>query len=163
MSHRRLLRRPMGMTLTARRILLGILVLLGLYVGLWATLFPASFYESFPGPFGAWVAADGPYNEHLVRDVGTFNLGLAVASAAAARYRDRGPGLVVAIAWIVYSLPHLGYHLHHLAGLPVVDAVAQTVALSATVVLAVPLLLPLRERPSADPSGAHDAVEAGTR
>ena len=153
----------MGMTLTARRILLWILVLLGLYVGLWATLFPASFYESFPGPFGSWVAADGPYNEHLVRDVGTFNLGLAVASAAATRYRDRGPGLVVAMAWIVYSVPHLGYHLHHLAGLEVVDAVAQVIALSAAAVLAVPLLLPVRETPSAGPSGTRGAVEVGTR
>lgn len=153
----------MGMTLTARRVLLWILVLLGLYVGLWATLFPASFYESFPGFFGSWVAADGPYNEHLVRDVGTFNLGLAVASAAATRYRDRGPGLVVALAWIVYSVPHLAYHLHHLSGLPVVDAVAQVVALSSTAVLAVPLLLPVRERPSADPSAVGGAVAAGTR
>ena len=153
----------MGMTLTARRILLGILVLLGLYVGLWATLFPASFYESFPGPFGSWVAADGPYNEHLVRDVGTFNLGLAVASAAATRYRARGPALVVAMAWIVYSVPHLGYHLHHLAGREVVDAVAQTIALSATVVLAVPLLLPVRETALADASGVRAAVEVGTR
>lgn len=153
----------MGMTPTARRILLGILVLLGLYVGLWATLFPASFYESFPGPFGSWVADDGPYNEHLVRDVGTFNLGLAVASAAAMRYRDRGPGLVVALAWIVYSVPHLAYHLHHLAGLGVVDAVAQVIALSSTAVLAVPLLLPVRERPSADPSGVRGAVAVETR
>ncbi|SDF22411.1 hypothetical protein SAMN05660662_1418 [Blastococcus aurantiacus] len=153
----------MGMTLTARRIPLWILVLLGLYVGLWALLFPASFYESFPGPLGAWVAADGPYNEHLVRDVGAFNLGLAVASAAASRYRERGPGLVVAMAWIVYSVPHLGYHLHHLAGLPVVDAVAQVIALSVTAVLAVPLLLPVRESPSADPTGVRGAFVAGTR
>ncbi|RBY94418.1 hypothetical protein DQ244_03640 [Blastococcus sp. TBT05-19] len=134
----------MGMTPTARRTLLWLLVVLGLYVGLWAAVFPASFYESFPGPFSSWVAADGPYNEHLVRDVGTFNLGLAAASAAAARYRDRRPGLVVALAWIVSSVPHLGYHLHHLTGLGLVDAVAQVVALSLALVLSVPLLLPDR-------------------
>lgn len=153
----------MGMTLTARRILLGILVLLGLYVGLWATLFPASFYESFPGPFGSWVAADGPFNEHLVRDVGTFNLGLAVASAAAARYPDGGPGRVVAIAWIVSAVPHLGYHLHHLAGLPPVDAVAQVIALSAPVVLAAPLLLPVRSSSSTGSSEVRGAAAVGTR
>ncbi len=151
----------MGMTPTARRILLWLLVLLGLYVGLWATFFPASFYESFPGPFSSWVAADGPYNEHLVRDVGTFNLGLAAASAAASRYRERGPGLVVAIAWIVYSVPHLGYHLHHLAGLGAVDAVAQVVALSSTFLLALPLLLPVREVTPADRSAVAGGV--GTR
>ncbi len=153
----------MGMTPTARRILLGVLALLGLYVGLWATVFPASFHASFPGPFSAWVAADGPYNEHLVRDVGTLNLALAAASAAAARYRDRGPGLVVAAAWIVYSVPHLGYHLHHLGGLGAVDAVAQVVALGSTLVLAVPLLLPVRESSPSAPSGIRAVAGAGTR
>ncbi|SDF31280.1 hypothetical protein SAMN05660485_03065 [Blastococcus fimeti] len=153
----------MGMTPTARRILLWILVLIGAYVGLWATAFPASFYESFPGPFSSWVAADGPYNEHLVRDVGTFNLALAAASAAATRYRGRGPGLVVAIAWIVYSVPHLGYHLHHLGALGAVDAVAQVVALGSTLVLAVPLLLPVRATSPSGPSGVRPGAAAGTR
>lgn len=153
----------MGMTPTARRILLGILALLGLYVGLWATAFPASFHASFPGPFSAWVAADGPYNEHLVRDVGTFNLALAAASAMATRYRDRGPAVVVAVAWIVYSVPHLGYHLQHLGGLGAVDAVAQVIALGSTLVLAVPLLLPVRASAPADASGTSRTVAAGTR
>lgn len=145
----------MGMTPSVRRILLWVLVLLGSYVGFWATFFPASFYESFPGPFSSWVAADGPYNEHLVRDVGTFNLALAAASAMATGYRDRGPAVVVALAWIVYSVPHLGYHLNHLGGLGAVDAVAQVVALSSTFVLAVPLLLPDRGSSPADRSGSR--------
>ena len=151
------------MTPTARRILLWILVLSGTYVGLWAAAFPASFHESFPGPFGSWVAADGPYNEHLVRDVGTFNLGLAAASAMAIRYRDRGPGLVVGTAWIVSSVPHLGYHLHHLGGLGAGEAVAQVVALGAPIVLALPLLLPVRGSAPADLSGIRGSVAAGTR
>ncbi len=153
----------MGMTPTARRILLWVLVLLGSYVGLWATFFPASFYEWFPGPFGSWVADDGPYNEHLVRDVGTFNLALAAASAMATRYRDRGPAVVVAVAWIVYSVPHLGYHLQHLGHLGAVEAVAQVIALGSTLVLAVPLLLPVRSSSPAEPSGTSAAVAAGTR
>lgn len=153
----------MAMTPTARRILLWILAALGLYVGLWATVLPASFYESFPGPFSSWVAADGPYNEHLVRNVGTFDLALAAASAAATRYRDRGPGLVVAIAWIVCSVPHLGYHLQHLGGLGAVDAVAQVIALGAPLVLAVPLLLPVRESASVEPTAIRAAAGAGTR
>ncbi|RBY89696.1 hypothetical protein DQ241_08080 [Blastococcus sp. TF02A-30] len=124
--------------------MLWLLVLLGLYVGTWAAFFPASFYESFPGPFSSWIALDGPYNEHLIRDVGTFNLGLAAASAAATRYRDPAPGLVVGLAWIVYSLPHLGYHLRHLDHLGAADVVGQVVSLSSTLVLALPLLLPVR-------------------
>lgn len=129
------------MTLTTRRVLLGSLVVLGLYVGVWAAFRPASFHASFPGPFSAWISMDGPYDEHLIRDVGTFNLGLAAASGLAMRYRDAGPATVVGLAWVVYSVPHLGYHLQHLDHLGVVDVVAQVVSLSSTFVLALPLVL----------------------
>ena len=60
-------------------------------------------------------------------------------------------------------MPHLGYHLHHLGGLPLVDAVAQVIALSSTLVLAVPLLLPVRESRSADASAARGELAVGTR
>ncbi len=46
-------------------------------VGAWAALAPRSFYDDFPGGGRHWVAVDGPFNEHLVRDVGTLNLALA--------------------------------------------------------------------------------------
>ncbi|PRY10528.1 hypothetical protein [Kineococcus rhizosphaerae] len=128
-----------------RRTLLGLLTLLGAYVGIWSAFFPLSFYRSFPGPFGSWISMDGPFNEHLVRDVGTFNLGLAAASAVAARHPGPAPARVVAVAWIVYSVPHLAYHLRHLGHLSTVDAVAQVVSLSSTLVLALPLLLPARQ------------------
>ncbi|WP_432545433.1 hypothetical protein [Kineococcus sp. SYSU DK004] len=147
--------RPAGTTLRERRALLWLLVVLGLYVGIWSAFFPLSFYEEFPGPFSAWIALDGPYNEHLVRDVGTFNLGLAAASAAATRYRDAGPGQVVGLAWVVYSVPHLAYHLQHLGHLGVVDVVGQVVSLSSTLVLALPLLLPERATARADRPGVR--------
>lgn len=51
-------------------------------VGVWAQFFPRAFYERFPG-FGIWVAGDGPYNEHLIRDVGGLNLALAVLALLA--------------------------------------------------------------------------------
>lgn len=127
--------------MTTRRILLGCLVLLGLYVGIWAAFLPASFYASFPGPFSPWIAAGGPFDEHLVRDVGTLNLGLAAASALALRFRDDGPAAVVGFAWVVHSVPHLAYHLQHLGHLGTVDALAQVVSLSSTLVLALPLVL----------------------
>ena len=37
---------------------------------------PAAFYDDFPGLGRMWVAPDGPYNQHLVRDVGELNLAL---------------------------------------------------------------------------------------
>lgn len=56
------------MTILLRRALLIATSAIGAFVGTWAALLPAAFYESFPGiGLGPWVAVDGPYNEHLVR------------------------------------------------------------------------------------------------
>ncbi|KQY59798.1 hypothetical protein ASD11_09720 [Aeromicrobium sp. Root495] len=129
-----------------RRAVLVITAALGLYVGLWAAAAPRSFYDSFPGLGHLWVAVDGPYNEHLVRDVGSLYVALAAASLVAAACRRAEPGRVVGVAWLVFSVPHLGYHLAHLDGFDVVDAVGQVVSLSLTIVLVVPLLVPPRPR-----------------
>ena len=130
-------------TLT-RRAILAVTALIGLYVGGWAAVVPRSFYDSFPGLGSVWVAVDGPYNEHLVRDVGTLYVALAAASIVAAASHRADAGRVVGVAWIVFSIPHLSYHLAHLDGFSVKDVVGQVVALGATVVLAVPLMLPSR-------------------
>lgn len=52
-----------------------------LTVGLWTLLVPRSFYDDCPLPGRNWVSALGPYNEHLVRDVGALNLALGVLLA----------------------------------------------------------------------------------
>lgn len=117
---------------------------IGLYVGLWAAAAPRSFYETFPGLGSVWVVVDGPYNEHLVRDVGTLYVGLAAASVVAAASHRADGGRVIGVAWLVFSIPHLTYHLAHLDGFTVRDVVGQVVALSATVVLAAPLVVPAR-------------------
>jgi hypothetical protein len=86
-------------------------------VGVQAALFPRSFFEDFPLGRG-WVAmTGGPYNEHLVRDVGVLFVALVLVSAWAAWTRQGDRAL--AVAWIVQSVAHLGFHaahLHHLAG-----------------------------------------------
>src|SRR5215203_6156810 len=74
-------------------------------VGLWAQFAPRSFYDDFPGLGRHWISGDGPFNEHLVRDVGGLNLALAVIAVIA---------LVAGIAALVYSLPHAIYHSAHL-------------------------------------------------
>jgi hypothetical protein len=112
------------------------------WVGVWALFFPHGFYRSFPGFGRHWVSVDGPYSEHLVRDVGGLYLALLVVSAATI-WRPTGEALRLAgLAWLVFSGPHLAYHSAHLDGFSTGDAVAQTVALAATVVLAGLLLLP---------------------
>jgi hypothetical protein len=40
-------------------------------IGIWALLAPTSFYSSFPITGHPWVSLLPPYNEHLIRDVGS--------------------------------------------------------------------------------------------
>jgi hypothetical protein len=121
--------------------LLAVLTASAVYVGGWAAAFPRSFYDSFPGLHRVWVAVDGPYNEHLVRDVGAFYLAFAIGGVLAMTWRDRRVTLALAAAWTTFSLPHLGYHLHHLGDLPTADAVGQVAALGGTLVLSTALLV----------------------
>jgi hypothetical protein len=106
-----------------------VLLLSGLVVGLWGTIAPASFFGDFPGAGHQWVSPLGPYNEHLTRNVAGLNLALATLPA---------PEVVRAagVAWFVWSVPHLAYHVAELDRLGPFDAVAQTVTLVLILVLA---------------------------
>lgn len=128
-----------------RRVLLALLAVGFLVVGTWALLFPASFHADFP--LGrAWVALDGPYNEHLVRDVGALQVALGAVAALALR-RPWLTG-VVALATLVFAVPHLAYHATHLHPFGVGDAVAQVAALAVQVLVPVRLLTMGRGWPS---------------
>lgn len=140
------------MTLGLRRGLLWATALIGLYVGGWAAVATRSFYDSFPGLGFIWISIDGPYNEHLINDVGTLNLGFAAATAYAALLRSETAVVTasrtVGIAWVVFSIPHLVYHARHLDGLGTADVLGQVVTVSSTIVLGALLLLgPLPRRP----------------
>lgn len=113
------------------------LVLLGaeaLYQGVWAQFAPRSFYDRFPTSGWGWVASDGPYNEHLVRDVGGLVTALGILALAAALTLSTPVLVTSAVAWLVYAVPHMVYHVSH----PVPKM--QTVNV---VVLASQVLLPL--------------------
>jgi hypothetical protein len=140
-----------------RRVLLGVAAALGVYVGLWAYAAPDSFYRAFPG-FGLhWIDAAGAYDEHLIRDVGAFYLGLAAASAAAAVTRSALPGRVVGLAWAVFGVLHFGFHALHLEG-STVDQVGTLVSLGLSLLLGVVLLFPSR-RPELSERSAAVAPE----
>src|SRR5829696_193477 len=83
-------------------------------VGLWAQFAPRSFYDDFPGLGRHWISGDGPFNEHLVRDVGGLNLALAVIAVIALITSSTVIARVAGIAALVYSLPHAIYHSAHL-------------------------------------------------
>ncbi|HEV7628573.1 MAG TPA: hypothetical protein VGO89_18925 [Streptomyces sp.] len=92
------------------RVALLLLAAAGLYQGVWAQVGPLSFFDRFPGGM-SWVAVDGPYNEHLVRDMGGLVDGLSVVAIVAAWSLSRPLLAANALGWLVYALPHLGYHL----------------------------------------------------
>jgi hypothetical protein len=133
------------------RVLLIVLGAVALELGVWATLAPRSFYDDFPGLGRMWVAVDGPYNEHLVRDFGGLNLALAVLTFAAALSLSLALVRTAAVAWLVWGVPHLVYHARHLDPFSASDKVLNLGALAgavaaALVVLALARPLPLSNR-----------------
>lgn len=133
------------------RVALVVLALTGAVVGVWATFFPRGFYDDFPSAGRVWVAVDGPYNEHLVRDVGALNLALVVVTVVAAVTLARAAVVAAGGAWVVYSLPHLVYHLRHLDVYDTTDKVLNVSALTGVLVLPVIVLVAELRRPSLRP------------
>lgn len=128
------------MTRSRPTVALALLTASAAYVGGWAALGPRSFYDSFPGFHRVWVGVDGPFNEHLVRDVGGLYLALAFAGVAALARPEPVAGVVLGAGWTVFAVVHLGYHLHHLGELPTPDAIGNVVALGGTLALALRVL-----------------------
>ncbi len=118
-----------------------VLAFTGLAIGAWAAFAPRGFFDSFPGLGQTWVAVDGPYNEHLVRDFGALNLALGVVAAAALVSLVRPLVAAAAGAWLAYGVPHVVYHSRHTASLDGPDAIALLSALTFTAALALVVLL----------------------
>src|SRR4051794_30974007 len=131
------------------RIGLAVLAVQTAVLGLWAGFAPRSFYDDFPGLGRMWVSVDGPYNEHLVRDVGWLNLALTVATIWAAVTLARSLVIAVLVAWLVTSVPHLAYHVAHLDGLATGDRVGELASLALAPIVAAGLLaVAARTRPT---------------
>jgi hypothetical protein len=131
-----------GAVSLARRVALVIIAATGVVVGLWALAAPQSFYDDFPGAGRVWVAVDGPFNEHLVRDVGALNLALAFVAVSALVTGSVAVARAAGGAALIYGVPHLAYHATHLDPFDTADAVALVVSLSLSVAAAVVALAP---------------------
>ena len=94
------------------------MLLVVLPVGVWAGVLPGSFFEQFPSFGRAWVSGDGPFNEHLLRDVGSLDLALAVVLAYALVSPTLELVRAAALATLVGSGLHFAYHVAHLDLLP---------------------------------------------
>ena len=118
-------------------------------LGLYALLAPSGFYASFPMGRG-WVAADGPFNEHLLRDFGGLNLALAAVTFAALITMTVTMVRTAAIATLLFGGPHLLYHLAHLGMYSTPDKLGNVIGLALPVLGAVALLIlgSRRRRPS---------------
>jgi hypothetical protein len=126
---------------TAVRVALVGLVVFAAVLGIWAGLVPRAFYDSFPGLGRRWIAGDGPYNEHLIRDVGFLSLALGVVTVAAAVWLTTPIVQATAIAWLVFSVPHLAYHVGHFHEMATIDVVGNAASLGGAVVLALVVLV----------------------
>ena len=115
------------------RPVLVVLVLVHAQLGLWASIAPRSFYDDFPQGARRWVAVDGPFNEHLVRDFGSLNLALTVVLVGALLRPSRWLVRVAALAYLVNAVPHLLYHATHLDVYGSSDKVLNVVSLGMAV------------------------------
>ena len=127
------------------RVGLLILAFQGLLSGVWATASPRGYFDDFPGFGLSWVSPDGPYNEHLMRDYGALNLALGFVALAAAIWLTRALVMTAAIAWIVYSVPHIIYHALNGDPYETSDHVAIVASLFFAPVVAAVVLWSLRE------------------
>lgn len=134
------------MTMAAKRWMAGVLAVAAAYQGVWAAAFPLSFYNDFPGPGLHWVAALGPYNEHLVRDVGALNLALMVLSGWALRRSTQEAMVVTGGAWVIYNAIHFLWHVLHLEAFPAIDKISIVGILGGLLILSVLLMPRVTER-----------------
>lgn len=118
-------------------------------IGVWALVAPHGFYALFPGAGRpGWVAALGPYDQHLVRDVGALNLAFAVLLGIAAARMTRSLVEAALVVAFVAGVPHAVYHLTELGHLPTGDDMVSAGGLVLLAVLPLVLLWAAR-RPAA--------------
>ena len=103
-------------------------------IGLWALLAPRSFYGDFPAGTDGWVNPLGPFDEHLVTDVGALFVALGFLLSFAAVSLRRGTVIAATVTWLIFSVPHFLWHVFNLGPYGAADAVGNTAALAWTVI-----------------------------
>jgi alkylhydroperoxidase family enzyme len=122
-------------------------------IGLWALFAPRSFYDDFPAGTDGWVNQLGPFDEHLVTDVGALFVAIGVLAILAAVSLRRHFVVGSMIAWLLYAVPHFVWHLANLEPLSTSDAIANSITTGGSVLGALAVLALVRAAPLA--SRAH--------
>jgi hypothetical protein len=138
---------------TAIRVGLAILFLDELIVGGWNVISPYTFYTHFPT-----VDLTPPYSEHYARDFGSATLGIALLLGLAFVKPKAHFAIPAALAFSAFAVPHFFYHVSHLEGATVAEAIALTAANAfvALVGIAVILLVVARDRRAASEDSLRD-------
>ncbi|MFN8594196.1 MAG: NAD(P)-dependent oxidoreductase [Thermomicrobiales bacterium] len=124
------------------RVGLAAMTAFALTIGVWQQFAPRSFYDTFPGLGRQWVAVDGPFNEHLIRDIGGTSLAIGVISLYALARPSSGLVRAVAAGFLISQAPHFMYHLAHLGLLASwTDRLWQTVSLLVILLISLMVLL----------------------
>jgi hypothetical protein len=131
----------MKLTNMPLRVGLWFLTLVELIVGVVATLTPRVFYDDVPG-----VSLASPYSEHLMRDVGALNLALAAVIFVATITMEQLMVRTALVAYLVFAIPHLLFHVTHHQHYPTTVAIIETTGLVVAVLLPVGLLALTRGR-----------------
>lgn len=106
-----------------------------LSIGIPATFAPRAFYNHYPF-IGQWVDRLPPYNQHLVTDVGEFELAFGLLFLWSARSRHPALVVPVCVVWALSQTAHTIFHATHLAGFPTADAVGEMLGFFVLVALA---------------------------
>ena len=140
------------------RVLLAFMAVSTGFVGLWALLAPQSFYDDFPGAGRHWVSADGPYNEHLVRDVGGLYVAMTLVAVAAAIVLTRALTRTAAVATLVFAIPHFAYHAAHTDKYSGSDSTATLFSLGVAIVLPIIVLVVVSRPEGGQPRRGSERV-----
>jgi hypothetical protein len=133
----------MKLTNVPLRVGMWFLVFVEFAVGGVATLTPRVFYDDFP-----WVSLAPPFSEHLMRNFGAMNLALGVVSLVAAITMEQLMVRVALVAYLVFAIPHLLFHVTHHRHYPATAAISETTVLVVAALLPLALLALPGERPS---------------
>lgn len=93
--------------------LLALMAVPNVITGAWGVLWPAHWYEHFPGWAPRLVAAHPPFNGHLVSDAAAGVLALGVAALVPLVWRHRDVTLTAMIVVLAFAWPHAAFHLRH--------------------------------------------------
>lgn len=82
-------------------------------IGVWASLSPRGWFDSFPGIGPALAAAEPPFNPHLVTDAAAGFLATGGLLLLACLHGGQVEIRMGAVAYLLFCVPHLIYHAAH--------------------------------------------------